>query len=137
MPTADTRAALELYEEARRKIQALPWSGQEAALVEADQEAAIAWAWVPKEERERPVRMFVWEFESLGEYSTSIPTGTRVGKKWRRDQQQTCRERIPEDRRWFLGEYVPYPIDGEIGIRWQRIVLLEGPRHAGLQARTP
>ena len=36
--------------------------------------------------------------------------------------------RLPEH--WFVGQYIPCDIPGQIGIRWHEVVLLEGPKPA-------
>jgi len=59
------------------------------------------------------------EFDALPEYSCSIPTGTTVGKKWKR--------RVPYSDKpdsWYLGEYVESLKPGQIGIEWARLILL-------------
>lgn len=53
------------------------------------------------------------EFEELPEYSTSIPTGKKPGKRWKRDLNT-----LPPARKWMIGEYVDVGSTTEIGIRW-------------------
>lgn len=57
------------------------------------------------------------QFDALGEYSRTLPTGTTVGKRWKR------RVRFPDrdDDVWYMGEYVPCDIPGSVGIAWKRI----------------
>ena len=64
------------------------------------------------------------EFRALPEYSCSVPTGTEIGKRWKR--------RIPyhgEPCEWFLGEYVEPDAEqkekGQVGIQWTRIEVAE------------
>lgn len=51
----------------------------------------------------------------LPEYSSSIPTGTTIGKRWRRWTGQV----------WIVGEYIPAEPDHRgqemVGIKWHRI----------------
>jgi hypothetical protein len=76
------------------------------------------------------------EFDSLGEYSLSLPTGTTLGKKWKCNRNErrppvrinlteTYYFRIPWPPDWWLGEYVPYYCpdkqDEFVGIDWKRI----------------
>jgi hypothetical protein len=71
------------------------------------------------------------EFDALPEYSCSLPTGTIVGKRWKRDNNWGgLRGHDPsrgED--WYMGEYfmdetIP---EGEIGIRWSKIAIGRPP----------
>ena len=55
------------------------------------------------------------EFDELLEYSTSLPTGTTIGKRWKRKMKDG----------WFLGEYVPGGEPGHINIKWKRIRIAE------------
>lgn len=58
------------------------------------------------------------QFESLLEYSTTIPTGKTIGKQWRR--QLYYGEHRGE---WVRCEYVPDKEDPEqyVGMEWKRI----------------
>jgi len=58
------------------------------------------------------------ELDKLLEYSTSIPTGTTIGKKWK------CRRpAYGEPFNWFTGEYVPDPDPKMVGIKWRKVVI--------------
>jgi hypothetical protein len=64
------------------------------------------------------IKMSNAEFESLLEYSTTLPTGTTLGKKWRRHILAG-----PAQGEWWMGEYVPDP-NGDpsmVGIKWRKI----------------
>lgn len=75
------------------------------------------------------------EFADLGEYSCSLPTGTRIGKRWKRDAnayRPPVRTSVlgvefvipwPED--WILGEYIENPNPEMVGVLWRKIVLQE------------
>ncbi len=63
------------------------------------------------------------EFEALPEYSCTLPTGTTIGKRWKRRIPYMDRIDPPND--WYMGEYVECYKDGEIGIEWSRILLPE------------
>jgi hypothetical protein len=68
---------------------------------------------------ERPtVKMSVAEFDALLEYSTTLPTGTTIGKKWKRHILSGLNR-----GEWWLGEYVPDPSGdpGRVGILWKKI----------------
>lgn len=61
------------------------------------------------------LRLTQEEFNELGEYSCSLPTGTTIGKRWK------CRrpfEAEAADATWFIGEYVPSEEPGMVGIKW-------------------
>jgi len=57
------------------------------------------------------------EFDALPEYSCSLPTGTTIGKRWKRG------EPYGQPTRWLLGEYVEHADPGKVGIRWSRIAV--------------
>jgi hypothetical protein len=54
------------------------------------------------------------ELRDLLEYSHSLPTGTTIGKRWRR--------RVVGG--WVLGTYVPHPNPDLVGIRWEQAVVI-------------
>lgn len=68
------------------------------------------------------------ELEELLEYSSSLPTGTTIGKVWKRKifDQQSGRF----TGRYRLGEYVPETVEpwkskGYVGIQWRDVVIGE------------
>lgn len=56
-------------------------------------------------------------FDRLPEYSCSLPTGTRIRKRWKRREPYS---RNPS--RWYLGEYVKVPDEGLVGIVWRDLL---------------
>jgi len=70
--------------------------------------------------------MSMAEFNSLPEYSRSLPTGTTQGKVWKRHVNWNKPE---ESKEWWLGEYGEHtPIadrDGEasVAIHWYYIAI--------------
>lgn len=69
------------------------------------------------------------ELAALPEYSCSIPTGTTIGKRWRRNVQ-AYRPRVAEPE-WMLGEFVDIGSEEEVGIRWTWAVSEPGSVHRG------
>lgn len=73
--------------------------------------------------KEAIVSLTIIEFDALLEYSTTLPTGTTLGKKWK------CRRPYRDDGKppnWYLGEYVEDPdpefrAKGCVGIVWKKI----------------
>lgn len=67
------------------------------------------------------------ELADLPEYSCSIPTGTTIGKRWKKDLRAYDRNPVAVTERavlgpeWVMGEYVDDPDPELIGIRWTRI----------------
>ena len=62
------------------------------------------------------------EFDELGEYSTSIPTGTTIGKQWKRN----CywhKSHPKYGTLWCLGEYIPDPDPKFVVIVWKEIII--------------
>jgi hypothetical protein len=69
-------------------------------------------------------------FDSLAEYSTTLPTGTFLRKLWKRHIWEPARPGgniINGDYRWtdrwWLGEYVHCSMPGQVGIKWREIVI--------------
>lgn len=60
-------------------------------------------------------------FDSLDEYSCSLPTGTTVGKVWKLNRNAF--NGGPED--WLICEYVDIGSETEIGIEYRRPVIKE------------
>lgn len=60
------------------------------------------------------------DFKDLREYSCSLPTGTTVGKRWKRNENAYGPTRGPEPD-WWLGEYTEHPDPERVGIRWRKI----------------
>jgi hypothetical protein len=56
------------------------------------------------------------ELLQLPEYTTSLPTGTTIGKRWRRSKG---------DGGWEIGEYVRSALPNHVGIKWYQVQLLE------------
>lgn len=68
---------------------------------------------------------------SLLEYSTTLPTGTTPGKRWRCDVQ--ARKRLGLEPEWVIGEYFvdAYTPPGQISIRWSWAMSAPGVVHRG------
>jgi len=64
------------------------------------------------------------ELGKLPEYSCSIPTGTTIGKRWRRRTNYN-----DPNSDWCIGEYVPYPSPGTVGIKWRWAIDANGEVH--------
>jgi len=77
------------------------------------------------------------EFDDLLEYSTSIPTGTTIGKRWKRRiiVFKTINDKIfnagylpPNttfiEEYYLIGEYIPSEKEGQIGIQWKKSVVV-------------
>lgn len=58
-------------------------------------------------------------FDALPEYSCSIPTGTRIGKRWKR--AKNYRDRT---KGWWLGEYEQHPDPDFVRIRWRDLMVV-------------
>ncbi len=81
--------------------------------------------------------MTAQELDELLEYSTSIPSGTYIGKLWKRNNNALVRDakghNVPPE--WTMGEYIPDPQakigkDGKpdtIGIKWRKIEIVVWP----------
>jgi hypothetical protein len=73
----------------------------------------------------------------MDNYSATLPSGTTPFKMWRRDLNEAERfhsQRVDIPERWVVGQYYPIELEGQIGIRWFKIVYLQGPMPPGWQA---
>lgn len=59
------------------------------------------------------------DFLNLLEYSTSIPTGATIGKRWRRHHQWKDKDGSIKST-WYIGEYVQDADPKMVGIKWTR-----------------
>ena len=59
------------------------------------------------------------QFDALLEYSSTLPSETAIGKKWKRRVQFYTGPRITAT--WYTGEYVPSTEPGMTGIKWRRV----------------
>ena len=57
------------------------------------------------------------EFDSLLEYSASYPTGTTIGKRWKRNVSDTS------EPVWLIGEYTRYVGENDVEIKWWRPII--------------
>ncbi|MCH7549650.1 MAG: hypothetical protein IH969_08985 [Candidatus Krumholzibacteriota bacterium] len=71
------------------------------------------------------------ELDELLEYSTTLPTGTTIGKRWKRRVQvlqslprrNPCTVEFSEPAVWHMGEYAEHPDPGKTAILWYEIVI--------------
>lgn len=63
----------------------------------------------------------------LLEYSCTIPTGTIIGKRWRRNVHFGTRI----DPEWMIGEYIEDPDPKMVGIKWYWACSEPGKVHRG------
>jgi hypothetical protein len=69
---------------------------------------------------------------ALLEYSCSIPSGTIIGKRWRRDIHAYRTPSIPDElHEWKIGEYIEDPDPDTVGIRWTWAVNQNHEPHRG------
>lgn len=54
---------------------------------------------------------------ALPEYSCSIPTGTTIGKRWRRATHYYSTDPAMMTE-WWIGTYVEHPDEDRVGIEW-------------------
>ena len=79
---------------------------------------------------EEPVELDVLtidEFLEMAEYSTSIPTGTTIGKKWLCDINTGKRFQFSDPTikpLWWTGEYTVDPDPKMVGIKWRKVSLV-------------
>lgn len=71
------------------------------------------------------LRLSALAFHELYEYSCSVPTGTTIGKRWKRldgahDQGFIRRGGIPQ---WVIGEYAENVDPTKVTINWYRPII--------------
>lgn len=54
------------------------------------------------------------DLSALSEYSGTLPTGTFIGKRWKRKHGEG----------WLMGEFAPNPDPKTIDIIWREVVLV-------------
>ena len=79
---------------------------------------------------QRKVWLTLEQFDALDDYSCSVPTGTTIGKKWRR--RVPYEYPITKDTRWYQGQYVHHSDPGKVGIQWSLIERVDGQHPATL-----
>lgn len=60
-------------------------------------------------------------FNSLPEYSCTLPTGTTIGKVWKRNRN--FGRDLPPD--WVICEYLSDPEPGYVRIEWRKPEIVE------------
>lgn len=68
----------------------------------------------------RELTLTARQFDELPEYSCSFPTGTTIGKRWKR-KKNYC----DESEGWIVGEYYDIGNQTEVGIRWYDVKVIE------------
>lgn len=75
-----------------------------------------------------PLELFLFwhELMSMPDYSATLPSGTTIGKFWRRREPYRSENDAP-DARHFVGTYIPGPDAEHVSIVWFDVVLRAGP----------
>lgn len=76
------------------------------------------------------IRLTQSQLDGLPEYSCSIPTGTTIGKRWKRDVNAYPRGYGPHPPPyWIVCEYAEHPTDPEnkVAIIYKRIIITKHP----------
>ena len=79
--------------------------------------------------------LFPWELESMDEYSCSLPTGTTVGKIWKRNLTafQRSQGRVLEPE-WIVCMYAEHEDPNKVRILTFNVELKQGPRPRSYRA---
>lgn len=73
----------------------------------------------PTQSKGKTVAITMKAFNELPDYSCSLPTGTTIGKQWKR---RNCYH--DASKGWSRGEFVPHSSPGTVGIEWREIVIV-------------
>lgn len=84
--------------------------------------------------RGKEIKLTQVELDKLPEYSCSLPTGTTVGKRWKRDANAYQGLSKGTLSAWWIGEYVDHPNPAMVNITWTRVRLM-APYRPGRMAR--
>ena len=80
------------------------------------------------------IRLSPSDLAALREYSRTLPTGTTIGKRWKRNANDGLRFPIdawglrfvfPAPPRWMMGEYAESTLPGMVDILWYRVEVVE------------
>lgn len=63
------------------------------------------------------------QFDALGEYSCSVPTGVTIGKQWKCNRLAFAACGY-EGEDWYLCEYIECKKPGYVGIKYKKIHML-------------
>lgn len=78
--------------------------------------------WIPE-----PVVVSHRAFGEMYEYSRTTPTGKTPGKTWRRLVESDAGFQRPAlHEEWWRGKFVAIPVENEIGLQWNRLLVAEG-----------
>ncbi len=81
-----------------------------------------------------PIRLSRSALAALDEYSRTLPTGTTIGKRWKRNANDGryfpidvwgLRFVFPVPPRWTMGEYAESALPGMVEILWYRVEVVE------------
>jgi hypothetical protein len=72
------------------------------------------------------LRLTTAELAKLGEYSLTVPTGTTIGKRWKRNLAIHFDQRLKPH--WIIGEYYDIGNPDRVGIRWYDVELTDANR---------
>ncbi len=94
---------------------------------------------VPKEEEREQLTISRDDLRALREYSCSLPTGTTIGKRWKKNSCAFDATRKGEAAEWSVGEYYELPEDDntdaqgnkQTGIKWYTPIDSYGQPHRG------
>ncbi len=71
-----------------------------------------------------PIEMGQSYFNKLGDYSCTLPSGTYVGKRWKRLTPYRIEPWEDKVFTWTMGEFYDIGSKDRIGINWRPIVLM-------------
>jgi hypothetical protein len=73
------------------------------------------------------LKLSLAELSQLPEYSCTLPTGTILGKRWRRNvtpgHNGSASREVDPDATWIVGEYVESTERGYVAIKWYRVAI--------------
>lgn len=74
---------------------------------------------------EKTALMTKVDFDALLNYSTTLPTGTFIGKRWKRNLPKQDETKWIFSDKWLMGEFAPNPDGENVDILWREIVVVD------------
>lgn len=125
----DAESRVRQLEEALRRVRHDYWDDSTIGtrtLQDIDATLATSTPPGPSKEEATVDRLTPAELLALPEYSSTVPTGTTIGKRWRRHQpsRRACGDN-PTCGHWWTGEYFESGKESGVGIRWLKVEIIE------------
>lgn len=99
------------------------WEAVTSNAMTAAKDAAQAFLEGVRLKEEITMSQWCWDFwrETLGGYDMTLPSGTRIGKRWTREELNWAQATRTRTMTRFIGTYVPSKRADTVGIVWTKV----------------